>query len=199
MGVFLTNITLRGAMAPKVAAWFREQERRAFVSVEVGGCIIVCDQECEDQDADILSRLGAEVSKDLQCAALVATVHDSDVLTLKLYEGGRVLMDYNSSPAYFENVDPQPPSGANGVALCRAFGSSRVTEVETLLDRWLDPNEEQDDSPDADELIFEEARLARLASLLGIPEAVALVSYSSLQESDAAELGGGVPIFEKIE
>ena len=198
MGTSLSNITLRGVKAPRVAGRLRDRKRSAAVSAEVHGCTIVCDRECDEQDPEVLAKLGAELSKDLRCVALAVMVHDSDVLILMLFEHGRLLMDYNSAPAYFENVDPQPPSGADGAALCRAFGSSRVMEVQTLLTRWSDPDDEGGGDSDADELVFEEMRLAGLAALLGIPEVVAQVSYSFLQEGGAEDLGDSAPTFEEI-
>ncbi|MBX3368342.1 MAG: hypothetical protein KF912_13600 [Phycisphaeraceae bacterium] len=199
MGVFLTNITLRGVAPQRVSDWLRKNERQVFVSGEVRGCTVVCDSVCDEQEPESLAELGAALSKDLKCPALGAMVHDSDVLILMLFEQGRVVMDYNSAPSYFEDVEPQAPSGADAAALCRAFGSDRVAEVEQILNQWSDP--EVDVEADFDESAFdsEEMRLAALAKALGLPEAVAVVSYVSLQEGDIDELGEDAPSFEEIE
>lgn len=198
MGVFLTNITLRGVAPSMVSAWLREHERQAFVSSEVRGCTIVCDSVCDEQDPESLADLGAALSKDLGCPALAAMVHDSDVLILMLFEQGRAVMDYNSAPAYFEDEEPRAPEGADADALCRAFGSARVADVERILNQWSDPEEDSKADFDENEFDSEDMRLAALAKVLGLPEAVAAVSYASLQEGDIDELGDDVPSFEEI-
>jgi hypothetical protein len=199
MGTFLTNITLRGVSPSQVSAWLRKNKRRAFVSEEVRGCTIVCDCDCDEQEAETLADLAASLSKDLGCPALAAMVHDSDVLLLMLFEQGRVVMDYNSAPAYFEDAEPEPPEGADAAALCRAFASERVAEVERILNQWWDPEGDEGAGDEENEFDSEEMRLAVLAEVLGLPNVISAVSYTSLQEGDLDEFGDDAPSFEEVE
>jgi hypothetical protein len=63
--------------------------------------ISVFDQGTEDQDTKKILTLLKVLTKDLSCTGVGITVHDSDVLSLILYEKGKLLDSFNSNPLYF--------------------------------------------------------------------------------------------------
>src|ERR1051325_2887221 len=108
MGLSRTNIPPPPPRQSEVTAWLSELGRRAYTSPAENGCIIVCDEECEQQDPDVIADRAADLSGAFECPALAAVVHDSDILFLQLFQGGERTMDYNSAPAYFEDREPEP-------------------------------------------------------------------------------------------
>src|SRR5262245_32270147 len=102
MGSFYTNITLRTERQDDVIAALDELERDAFVSRPDAGCIVVYDAECEGQDVAVLKKLADALTSRLTCVALGVMVHDDDIFLYFLHDRGKLVDEYNSSPAYFE-------------------------------------------------------------------------------------------------
>jgi hypothetical protein len=156
VGSFYTNITLRGPSQQAVAAEL--SGRRAFVTPIKDGCVVVFDEESEEQDPDVLSGLAAKLSARLACPALAVLNHDDDVLLCMLFEKGAKRDTYDSTPG-FDGGDPfAPPKGGDASALCAAFGSSRVADVSRILRATRDT------------YMFAVMRHADLVAALGLPD-----------------------------
>jgi alanyl-tRNA synthetase len=157
MGNFYTNYTLRGPTQEQVAAAL--EGRSAFVTPQQNGCVVVYDEESEDQDMEVLSQMASRLSEELRCPVLAVLNHDDDILWYQLYADGELIDDYNSSPDYFEEVEESTgPSGGDAEGLCRAFGSRKVAEVKRILQE-----------PFGDKYTFAVQRHEDLARALGIP------------------------------
>lgn len=92
-----------------------EVAERAIYLAPVGPqpWIAVYDSATEDQDTEILSDLGRQLSR-VGSAAVTVLVHDSDVLEMRLFRGGQQEDRYNSYPDYFEedpDAERQPVVG----------------------------------------------------------------------------------------
>jgi hypothetical protein len=194
MGAWLTNLTLRDAQPGEVVAWMKQRRRSAFISKSFGRCIVVCDEESDGMDPAVMAAFAAELSAGLGCTALAASVADSDVLRLLLLESGQSIMEYNSCPAYFDEGGPDfdldeadIPAGADAPALCHAFGSEKIDELQATLDQRLPDGPGSASTQDPDSLvgIFAEFRLAKVARLLGLPEIIWRVSYGYLMDEIA--------------
>jgi len=115
MGNFYVNYTLRGPSQQAIAAELAG--RAAIVSPEKNGCVVVFDEESDDQNDEIIAEIASRLSGKLRCALLSVLNHDDDILQYKLYSDGEMVDDYDSNPSYFENAeegDPDDPEAASG-------------------------------------------------------------------------------------
>ena len=171
MGLFYTNITLRGPSQQQVAEHLKALGRTAHVSPTVDGFTVVYDRQTEDQDKRVLTGLACDLSQTFRCPALAALVHDSDVFAYWLCESGGVTDTYDSIPAYFGG-EPSPPAGGDVEKLCRAFGrEGAIDEVQRILDAVRTASLSDDWSPGQ---LFGEDIHRQLAAALGT------VSYTHL-------------------
>jgi hypothetical protein len=177
MGSFYTNITLRTDRQDEVVAALHDAERDAFVSRPQNGCIVVFDRECEEQDIEVLKKLSATLSAKLRCAALGVLNHDDDILMYVLYESGKFVDEYTSSPAYFDTGPGEPPEGGDASALCRAFGCATTFGVEQVLQT---PN----GAGDGDGYVFESERHQELVEALGLPAIAVHAGYNYIEEGE---------------
>ncbi len=181
MGLFYTNVTLKGPRQDQVIAYLRREKRSAFVSPTIDEITVVYDRECEDQDTNALEALAADLSREFGCPALAALLHDDDVFWYALYLNGVHADEYNSDPAYFEDIEPEAPSGGDARLLCAAFGAETAeAEAETILRQWGGPDEEG-----PDEYLWASERHQNLAQALGFPRA----SWAYSMGYDAIEAG----------
>lgn len=163
MGNFYTNFTLRGPSQQAVAAALAG--RSAFITPEQNGCVVVFDEQSDEQDTQVIAALGGELSQKLNCAVLAVLNHDDDILWYQLYERGQLVDEYDSTPGYFDpNAGLSPPAGGDAQTLCRAFGVDSVMDVDRIL---------HTSTFDDDGYAFAVERHADLARALGIPEFVA--------------------------
>ena len=175
MGSFYTNITLRTTDRQRVADLLRSGRRQAYVSPPSNGCTVVFDRECDDQDTKVLNRLASSLSKQLGCPALAVLIHDDDVLFYTLHDGGRLVDEYNSTPA-FDTGRFELPSGGDSAQLCRAFGADeKVNDVEAVL---------RVPSGGDDGFTFESERHERLVAALGLPTAAVATGYGYLEAGE---------------
>jgi hypothetical protein len=136
MGNWYTNICVKGAAQAKVVATLDELGRRAYVTPDMGGWIIVYDQESDKFDLNELESLALTLSARLQCAALASFNADDDVLWLGLYEGGRLATRYSSAKEQFEDGGEFPQIPEVAEVLCRIFGApGKKQEVSNILRR----------------------------------------------------------------
>jgi hypothetical protein len=134
MGNFYTNYTLRGPSRQSVIAALAG--RSAIVSPAQDGCVVVYDEESEEQDEEIIAELAARLSGELQCPLLAVYNHDDSILWYRLYVSGELVDDYNSDPGYFAKSEEESmaaPEGGNARKLCEVFGSTAFEEVEGIL------------------------------------------------------------------
>ncbi len=135
MGISYTNITVR-AEQQAVAAYMKQQQRRAYVSRTVNGYTVVFDQASEE-DARELQNLALDLSRVFQTVAFAVLVHDGDLFLYWLYEDGKWIDEFDESPDYFAvEPMPSPPQGGNPEELCRAFRAPDAREdVRDIFDR----------------------------------------------------------------
>jgi hypothetical protein len=165
MGNFYTNYVLRAPTSEAVAKTLRE---RSAIVVSAKGYVAVFDEESDNQDIEVISELATQLSGNLKCAVLAVLNHDDDILCYWLYDGGRLVDEYDSAPGYFDaNVESDEPSGGDASRLCAAFEKSNVEQVERMLR--------------GDFFVFAFERHQGLLEALGLPEFLAGTSYSSLQ------------------
>lgn len=159
MGNFYTNYTLTGPTTQAVVAALGG--RSAIVTQAQEGCVVVFDEESEEQDTDVITMLASRLSRKLGCPVLAVFNHDDDILAYWLYLSGELADEYDSSPAYFDPAaeEVSPPAGGDAQKLCNAFGASAVADVESVLRKV----------PLDDEFYFADDRHRDLARLLGVP------------------------------
>jgi len=82
MGNWYTNICAKGRQQSQVIDALDELGRRAHVTPDTGGWIILYDQECEKFDPDLLQSLALTISTRLSCIALASFNADDGILWL---------------------------------------------------------------------------------------------------------------------
>ena len=121
MGNWYTNVCVKGADQSDVIAVLDELGRRAYVTPDTGGWIILYDQECDKFDLDALESLTLTISTRLSCTALASFNADDDILWLGLYESGKLLARYSSDRQQFEDGSEFPSNEEVADVLCRTF------------------------------------------------------------------------------
>jgi hypothetical protein len=159
MGNFYTNYTLRGPSQEAVAKALAG--RSAIVTPAQDGCVVVFDEQSDDQDSAVITDLASRLSRELRCPVLAVLNHDDDIFWHQLYLSGELADEYDSSPGYFDPAaEPSAPAGGDAKKLCAAFGASGVAEVESILRK---------SSFDEGGYTFAVERHTDLARALGIP------------------------------
>ena len=169
MGNFYVNHTIKGASRELVADAM--SGRSAYVSPASKGCVVVFDEQSDSQDSDVIHELGAMLSRKLKSVVLAVLNHDDDVLWYELYDAGKMIDEYSSSPDYFEGgEDMAGPTGGNAAVLCKALGSANADAVEKVLR--------------ADTYAFALERHADLCQALGISELAVCGGYTYISEGE---------------
>lgn len=128
MGSFFTNIqiytrkdqsiTLQDAV-DALKVWAGEKQYReapkgkpadrtlALAPSANGKWITVYDGESEEQETEVMDELLTAISKQLQTTLIGVTVHDSDLLSMRMYENGS-LIDYFSNEYMYWDREPTP-------------------------------------------------------------------------------------------
>ena len=177
MGSFYTNYTLRGPSQQAVAAVLLG--RSAFVTPTQGGCVVVFDEQSDDQDSSVITELGSKLSRELQCPVLAVLNHDDDILWYQLHLGGELTDEYDSSPGYFDAAaEPCAPVGGDAQELCRAFGSIAIAEVEAIL---------RTSSFDDDGYTYAYERHADLVRAVGIPPFAVGAGFRYISDGELPE------------
>jgi hypothetical protein len=121
MGNWYTNVSVKGAQQSDVAAVLEELGRRAYVTPEASGWVVVYDQQTDEFDLGILDSLALTLSTRLSCITLASCNADDDVLWLALYENGGLSTRYASSRKTFEDGDEFPEVEQTAQVLARIF------------------------------------------------------------------------------
>jgi len=160
MGNFYVNYTIHSKDQPGVINALNG--RNAFVTPSKNGSIVVFDEASDSQDPDLITKLGEQLSKSLDAAVLVVLNHDDDILWYSLFEKGKCIDEYDSSPGYFDpDGEPQNPSGGEAEKLCAAFGCHDIQGVEKVLRK---------SSYDEDGYTFAVERHEDLVNVLNLPD-----------------------------
>jgi hypothetical protein len=177
MGNFYVNYTLRGPNQREVATALAG--RKAVVAPPRNGCVVVFDEQSDEQDAKLISALASRLSRQFQCPVLATLNHDDDLLWYQLHENGKLIDEYVSSPGYFgESVESSDPAGGDARKLCAAFGATDVATVESVLRRSFG-----DDEGYALEL----DRHADLVQALGLSSFAVGTSFGGLTQGEYPE------------
>jgi hypothetical protein len=187
MGSFYVNYTLRGSTQAAVAAELAG--RTAIVSPEKNGCVVVFDEESDDQNGEIIAEIATRLSGNLRCSVLSVLNHDDDVLQYWLHSNGELVDDYDSTPAYFEQagdedaddakISTSDPRGGNADLLCQLFDANTVKKVEIILRK---PSLGGDAG-----YVFAIERHQDLVDALGIPSFAVGGSYKLVADGDDPE------------
>jgi len=121
MGNWYTNVAVKGAQQTQVVGLLEELGRRAYVTPDTSGWIVVYDQQTDEFDLSLLESLALTLSTRLSCTALASCNADDDVLWLALYENGKLATRYASSRKSFEDGDEFPALSAAASVLACAF------------------------------------------------------------------------------
>jgi hypothetical protein len=162
MGAFYVNYTLRGPTQQSVAAALTG--RSAIVTRMEKNCVVVVDEESDEQDQELIAEFGKLLSDRFNCPLLAVLNHDDDILWYQLYVNGDLADQYDSTPGYFDSeASPEAfiPTGGDAQTLCRAFESNAVEEVSRILRKSRD---------DAGGYVFATERHSDLATALGLPQ-----------------------------
>ncbi|HEY6945592.1 MAG TPA: hypothetical protein VI431_10675 [Candidatus Acidoferrum sp.] len=136
MGNWYTNVCIKGSEQGLVVSALDELGRRAYVTPEVNGWIVVYDQESDKFDLNELESLTMTLSMRLSCTALASFNADDDVLWLGAYENGALTTRYASERKLFEDGNEFPAIGAVAEVLCRIFEKpGKERQVKSILRR----------------------------------------------------------------
>jgi hypothetical protein len=185
MGIFYTNITLKGARQQEVVDYLKRAQCQAYVSPATNDCIVVFDR-VSDEDSVALRKLASNLSKEFQCPALAALVHDGDLFLYWLYKAGRLVDEYDSMPTYFQtDAEAAPPKGGNPEALCEAFRAQHaLSDLQAIFKRAT--KAVLDDDWSEEHLIGDEIHDV-IAQALGLPLFVVDTGFYSIQNDSLPE------------
>jgi hypothetical protein len=189
MGNWYTNVAVKGAQQTDVLRALEELGRRAYVTPETSGWIVVYDQQTDEFDLGILESLALTLSTRLSCTALASCNADDDVLWLALYENGTLRTRYASSRKAFEDGDEFPDLKETAQVLARAFekpeANSQVHSVLRkphglfgLLSLYLKIRLAY---------VVEVERHLDLSNLLGMPRAAVGLGYTYVNKGETPE------------
>jgi hypothetical protein len=156
------------------------------------GWVSLYEERASRQDEGLICDLAAGISEDLKTAAIAFSVHDSDIACYWLYENGKLLDKFNSSPDYFGADGPVPATARGGEpGILSRFCQAGVSEddlsqilgagmvfTEEMLDQLC--NEETSAAATealASDYVPAEDLIAQLAEKMGISPARALADY----------------------
>jgi hypothetical protein len=189
MGNWYTNVSVKGAQQSDVVAVLEELGRRAYVTPETAGWIVIYDQQTDEFDLGILESLARTLSTRLSCTALASCNADDDVLWLALYENGSLSTRYASSRKSFEDGDEFPEPAETAQVLARVFQKPEAKEqilsllikshgMLGLLSLYLKIRLAY---------IVEVARHLDLTNLLGMPRAAVGLGYTYVSKGETPE------------
>jgi len=160
-------------------------DRTIVVRAGDGDWISVYDEATEDQDTMGLDALAAILSVATQSTTVSILVHDSDVLLMGLFEGGKKVDEFNSDPTYMEGSVPddmmptaEQVAGARGNAERWKHVLAAGATPDKLEQVWRQKE------------TFAEHQLAHVAELLGCaPDRVRVgLNYFEFGEVPSTEL-----------
>jgi hypothetical protein len=188
MGNWYTNVAMKGPQQSDVVALLEELGRRAYVTPETSGWIVVYDQQTDDFDLSILESLALTLSARLSCTALACCNADDDVLWLALYENGILSTRYASSRKEFEDSDEFPNLKDTAQILARVFEKPEAkNEVVRVLRRTRGILGLLRLLKFRVAYIIEIQRHLDLSNLLGMPRAAVGLGYTYVNKGETPE------------
>lgn len=167
MGNFYVNFTTRGVTREVIVKYLAVAKRTAYVGPTVAGTTVFFDEKSDCQDDAEIKAFGKRTSKNIGAPVLAVLNHDDDLLCYWLFKDGKVIDQYNSCPAYFDDDEEERPSGGDAKVLCKAFGVvAKATQVEKVLRR--------------EEYVFAFERHKELAKLLKHPWQYVSMGYDHI-------------------
>jgi hypothetical protein len=189
MGNWYTNVAVKGVQQADVVAALEELGRRAYVTPETSGWIVVYDQQTDEFDLGILESLALTLSTRLSCTALASCNADDDVLWLALYEDGILSTRYASSRKEFEDGDEFPDLRETAQVFSRVSEKPEVqNQVLGLLRKshgilgWLSLYLKVRIA-----YVVEVQRHLDLSDLLGMPRAAVGLGYTYVNKGETPE------------
>jgi hypothetical protein len=177
MGNFYANYTLRGRTQNEIVVALAG--RNAVVTPPRNGCVVVFDEQSDEQDVTLIAELASRLSHKLRCPVLAVLNHDDDVFWYQLHENGKLIDEYNSSPGYFgEPAESPDPAGGDARKLCAAFDTTAVAAVENVLRK---------PTCDDDGYVFALDRHADLVHALGLPEFAVGTAFANFEREEYPE------------
>ena len=154
MGLFCANLHFRTTDDKALSASLnRRGVTRYRVVPAKGEWTSLYEERASQQDDGRVRDLAGGLSEDLHVAAIAFLVHDSDVACYWLFDGGRLLDEYNSCPDYFETAAMgaerktiahlQPETLEQDVALDRAALALETEDLPRFLARQVTLVDEQ--------------------------------------------------------
>jgi hypothetical protein len=182
MGLFCVNLHFRTNDDKAVsAALHRRGVSRFQVVPALNGWTSLYEEQASQQIDGRIRDLAGGLSHELHVGAIAFLIHDSDVACYWLFDNGRLLDEYNSCPDYLdadaEGDEPPHPSGGQPdvlVRYCRA--GVQQDELADLL---------------AEETLFAERTIERLAEAMGIDRERAIADYRDVADGDGPDGMGG--------
>lgn len=171
MGNTYTNYTLHGPSQQEVVKALAG--RSAIVTPAAQGCVVVFDEQSDELLQAAVPAFALQWSEAFACPVLGVMNYDDDVFWYRLYIRGQKVDEYASWIGIAGH--PRVPRGGDAGKLCRAFGSSNVSEVESVLRK---PSEGKDS------YAFAVDRHADLARALGIPAFGVGAGYSYIADGE---------------
>ncbi|MGL4738625.1 MAG: hypothetical protein ACRCW2_14325 [Cellulosilyticaceae bacterium] len=131
------------------------------------------NQYASKMDCSVLEALGLMISSELDTHVLVNTIHDSDVLIMKLLSKGTCLACYNSRPE----------------CVAQIISEEEVTQLQSSEQCWKDMLITGKTVMDLqriweEDVIFAEATLAALAQCIGLCSEQGVMTFEDLQDSE---------------
>jgi hypothetical protein len=177
MGSFYVNYTVRHSKPQTVAKALKG--RTALVTPAQNGCVVVYDEESDQQDWSVITDLGSQLSGELKCPVLAVLNHDDDLLRYGLFVNGDMVDEYDSAPEDFDGSEEDAePLGGDARELCTAFGSDAAERVEEILRKGPE---------DEDHYVFATVRHHDLVNALGLPEFSVGAGYEHISEGNLPE------------
>jgi hypothetical protein len=189
MGNWYTNVAVKGAQQSEVVATLEELGRRAYITPETSGWIVVYDQQTDEFDLGTLESLALTLSTRLSCTALASCNADDDVLWLALYENGSLSTRYASSRKAFEDGAEFPNLPETAQVLSRVFEKPAAKDqvlrvlrkahgILGLLSLYLKIRIAY---------VLEVQRHLELTNLLGMPRAAVGLGYTYVNKGETPE------------
>jgi hypothetical protein len=172
MGSFYTNIALYRVNQEELIDYLTQIDRLTWVSPVENDFTIVYDAESDEQNTTVLHDVTEQLSRQFQCPALAVLNHDDDLLWYELFDSGKFVDSYNSTPNLFDDEPDSEPSGGDAEMLCRLFqAQAQIAEVEAILRK----------PQGAEGYIFAWERHRDLAKAVGLPKFAVGLRYNHLE------------------
>lgn len=135
MGSFYVSLTVRADASKAFADALQEVGDSGLIGPYLGGWTTCLSQELDRQDQRVIDFYGERLSAALGAPVIAVLNHDSDILSIDLYENGTRAASYNSCPGYFasdpseDELKPSLTDAAPFAALATEVGTDDVERV----------------------------------------------------------------------